>query len=68
MPQAKRELEEIMAWLDAYSSARESAQAFPSKKMSDLRKAFPSIRSQIEAEALIDIWRWGPGSTWSPAK
>ncbi|MCU1273770.1 MAG: hypothetical protein JWO48_1201 [Bryobacterales bacterium] len=70
MPQAKRELEEIMAWLDRYSSAIETCKAFPSKRMSDLRKAFPSIRSHIEAEALIDIWKYrpGPGSTWSPAK
>jgi hypothetical protein len=58
MPQAKRELEEIMAWLDRYSSASETAQAFPSRRMSDLRKAFPSIRSQIEAQALIDIWKY----------
>jgi hypothetical protein len=54
----KRELKEIMTWLDEYSSSSDTAKACPSKKISDLRKAFPSIVSRIEAEALIDIWRY----------
>lgn len=61
MPQAKRELEKIMEWLTDYHSSPLTANAVPSKMLFDLRKAFPAIRSKIEAQALVDIWNMRPG-------
>ncbi|HWC97237.1 MAG TPA: hypothetical protein VG456_10815 [Candidatus Sulfopaludibacter sp.] len=73
----KRELDKMMAWLDRYPPG-----ATPWKRLTDLRKEFPAIRSQIEANGIITLWKLGPpklpqrsreskvagpGSTWSPA-
>jgi hypothetical protein len=54
MPQAKREFIEIMEWLDEFDASQPGAT--PGKRLADLRQAFPSIRSQVEAAGLVDIW------------
>lgn len=61
MPQAKRELEEILHWIDRYTCEGTIQEDL---LVIEMRKAFPAIKSIKEAKVIWDVWRSSLPFNW----